>query len=140
MTNKLPSHGNPGWPPNKDIHQIQGLIDLITDEKGNYYTVYEITTYGNRLEKVKLAHSLYDIAFASTFVMKEIVDEYIDNHLGDFMLDVMNGHIKTLEMCGRKMFSVQELIDNGVKVEYWDITEPLPEDNQPNWSFSIDGK
>ncbi len=140
VSNKLPSHGDPGWPPNKDIHQILGLIDLITDESGNYYTVYEITTYGNKLEKVKLAHSLYDIAFASTFIMEEVVNGYLNDHLGDFMLDVLNGHIKTLELCNRKIFSVNDLIDNGIKVEYWGITEPLPKDSQPNWSFSIDGK
>lgn len=135
MTKKLSSHGNPGWPPNDEINNIQGLIDLITDNSGNYYTVYEITTYENKVEKVKLAHIMYDIAFASTFAMKEIVNGYLDNHLGDFMLDVLNGHLKTLEICNRKIFSVQDFHDNKIEVEYWDMTQPPPEIPQAGWSF-----
>ncbi|GAA0346915.1 hypothetical protein GCM10008931_42740 [Oceanobacillus oncorhynchi subsp. oncorhynchi] len=135
MTKKLSSHGNPGWPSNDKINNIQGLIDIITDKSGNYYTVYEITTYENKIEEVKLAHSLYDIAFASTFLMEEVVEGYLGNHLGDFMLDVLNGHLRTLEICERKIFSVQDLLDNKIKVEYWDMTQPPPEAPQAGWSF-----
>ncbi|KYC71575.1 hypothetical protein B4092_5013 [Bacillus licheniformis] len=37
----------------------------------------------------------------------------------------MNGHIKELEIENRRIFTVQDLIDNGTEVSFLDITHKL---------------
>lgn len=54
--------------------------------------------------------------------MDEMQREYNHSHLGELLLDRMNGHIKELEIEGRKIFTVRDLIENGTEVNFWDIT------------------
>jgi hypothetical protein len=120
---KFPSVERPRWVKNIDVNNIQALIDFIEDEYGNYYTPYKITTKGGKLTEVTLVHVLYDEAFSTVFYEDITESEYIHCHLGELLLDRMNGHIKELEIEGRKIFTVQDLINNGTKVEFWDITK-----------------
>ncbi|MDF2036570.1 hypothetical protein P2R12_06125 [Cytobacillus oceanisediminis] len=119
---KFPTGTRPRWEPNQDVNNIQGLIDFVTDEYGNYYTPYQTSNKGNKLEEVTLVHVLYDEAFSTIFLMDETQQEYKHSHLGELLLDRMNGHIKELEIEGRKIFTVQDLINNGTEVKFWDIT------------------
>ncbi|WP_368900864.1 hypothetical protein [Oceanobacillus oncorhynchi] len=129
MTNKdnvkFPTSKNPRWEPNEDINEILGLIDFVTDEYGNYYTPYKISTDGGKLTEVTLVHVLYDEAFSTIFQLDEVLEgEYRFKHLGNLLLDRMNGHIKELEKNKRKIFTIQDLFENGTKVYTWDITKP----------------
>jgi hypothetical protein len=119
---KFPATTRPRWEPNQDINNIQGLIDFVKDEYGNYYTPYQTKNRGNQLEEVTLVHVLYDEAFSTIFLMDEFNKGYVHSHLGELLLDRMNGHIKELEIEGRKIFTVQDLINNDTKVKFWDIT------------------
>ncbi|MGM0750225.1 MAG: hypothetical protein ACQEUS_20855 [Bacillota bacterium] len=118
---KFPSVTRPRWEPNEDINKIQGGIDLVRDEYGNYYVPYRIRDKGDKLLGVTLVHALYDEAFSTVF-MDETQKAYSSGHLGVLLLDRMNGHIKELEIEGRKIFSVQDMINNGTEVKFWDIT------------------
>lgn len=114
---KFPSVIRPRWGQNQDINQIQGLIDFIRDEYGNYYTPYRLKHQGNKLLEVTLVHVLYNEAFS------EIMDnqEYRYCHLGELLLDRMNGHLKELEIEGRKIFSIEDLKNNDTEINFWDI-------------------
>ncbi|MEK4448667.1 hypothetical protein N1I81_22795 [Bacillus sp. FSL M8-0052] len=120
---KVPSV-TPRWGSNEDINSIQGHIDFIRDEYGNYYNPFKLTTQGNKLLKVSLIHVLHDAAFTTVF-SDELLKEHRYTFLGDFLLDIMNGHIKELEAEGRKIFTVQDLINNGTEVSFWDLTQKL---------------
>lgn len=123
---KFPTIDRPRWEPNDNINHIQGLIDFIKDEYGNYYTPYRVATTGSenglRLTKVTLAHELYVEAFSTIFLQDEMGQDYKYSHLGELLLDRMNGHLKELELEGRKIFTIQDLIANGTEVSFWDIT------------------
>ena len=114
---KFPSVTRPRWEPNQDINKIEGIIDFIKDEYGNYYTPYERKYNGKKLFEVTLVHVLYDEAFNTIFMMDEI-EEYKYSHLGELLLDRMNGHIKELEIEGRKIFTLQELIKMILKLNF----------------------
>ncbi|MBA1163670.1 hypothetical protein [Bacillus licheniformis] len=121
---KFPDVNRPRWGSNDDINNIQGHIDFVRDEYGNYYTPFKLTTKSNKLLKVSLMHVLYDEAFA-TILDDEMLKEYRYSYLGDLLLDRMNGHIKELEIENRRIFTVQDLIDNGTEVSFLDITQKL---------------
>ncbi|WP_164670226.1 hypothetical protein [Virgibacillus doumboii] len=109
------------WEPNDDINNIKGIIDFITDDFGNYYTPYKISHREGKLTEVTLVHVLYDEAFSTVFI-DDTQREYRYSHLGELLLDRMNGHIKELEIEDRTIFTVQNLIENGTEVSFWDIT------------------
>lgn len=123
---KFPTIDRPRWEPNEDINSIKGIIDFVIDEYGNYYTPYQVTTTGSenglRLTKVTLVHELYHEAFSTIFIQDDVEQEYRYSHLGELLLDRMNGHISELEIEGRRIFSVQDLIANGTEVSFWNIT------------------
>ena len=121
MNPKFPVVTRPRWEPNDNINNIQGLIDFIKDEYGNYYTPYRTKNEGNKLLEVTLVHVLYDEAF-STIFRDETQREYNYSHLGELLLDRMNGHIKELEVENRKIFNIQDLINNGTEVNFGDLT------------------
>jgi hypothetical protein len=108
--------------PNDDVNNVQGTVDLIVDEYGNYYTIYKTTHRDGKLIKVLLVHILYFHAFASVFLNEEIKTKYQYSHLGEYLLDRINAHISSTKKNGRKIFTIQELIDNGTDIEFWDIT------------------
>ncbi|MGN7942860.1 hypothetical protein [Metabacillus sp. 22489] len=112
----------PNWEPNDDINNIQGLIDLIVDDFGNYYTPYRTRNEGYKLTEVMLCHALYDESFSTVFY-SENIDEYKYSHLGELLLDRMNEHLKYLNLKNRKIFHVNDLIENGTKVSFYDITQ-----------------
>ncbi|MCY7975579.1 hypothetical protein P8843_04335 [Bacillus inaquosorum] len=120
---KFPNVTRPRWEPNDDINNIQGIIDFIKDEYGNYYTPYQTSKKGGKLLEVTLVHVLYDEAFSTVFV-DDTQQAYRFSHLGELLLDRMNGHIKELEIEGRRIFTVQDLINNGTEVYFWDISKP----------------
>lgn len=115
--------GTPRWEPNQDINNIQGLIDFVVDDFGNYYTPYRTAIKDGRLEEVVLCHCLYDEAFSTIFLQDDIKEEYKYSHLGDLLLDRLNGHIEELNKNGRKIFHVSELFEQDIKVAFWDITK-----------------
>ncbi|MEC1087717.1 hypothetical protein P9B97_02255 [Bacillus paralicheniformis] len=121
---KFSDVNRPRWGSNDDINNIQGHIDFVRDEYGNYYTPFKLTTKSNKLLKVSLMHVLYDEAFA-TILDDEMLKEYRYSYLGDLLLERMNGHIKELEVENRRIFTVQDLIDNGTEVSFLDITHKL---------------
>lgn len=120
---KFPTINRPRWEPNENINNIQGLIDFISDEYGNYYTPYKTRNQGEKLTEVTLVHVLYDEAFSTVFIQDEVEQEYKFSHLGELLLDRMNGHVRELGIEGRKIFTVKDLIENGTEVSFWNITQ-----------------
>ncbi|TCN25470.1 hypothetical protein [Mesobacillus foraminis] len=110
------------WKSNQDVNNIQGLIDLVTDEYGNYYTPYKTTNQGSKLTEVVLCHALYDNAFSMVFLQDEWKEVYKFSHLGEPLVDTLNAHIASLNESGRVIFSVKKLIENGTQVSFYKIT------------------
>ncbi|WP_226087489.1 hypothetical protein [Mesobacillus sp. S13] len=110
------------WEANDNINLIQGQIDLVIDEYGNYYTPYTTTTVGMKLTEVVLCHEIYNIAFSWLFIQDDWQKEYKYSHLGEPMVEGLNGQISDLKHADRKIFSIQDLLENGTKVSFYDIT------------------
>ena len=120
---KFPEVNRPRWNANDDVNSIESLIDFITDEYGNYYTPTKTKTEGDKLIEVTLTHTLYDESFSTVFWEDITKSEYIHCHLGELLLDRMNEHINELDIEGRKIFTVGDLLKNGTEVKFHDITQ-----------------
>ncbi|HFK1549989.1 TPA: hypothetical protein ACGXMZ_006003 [Bacillus albus] len=116
--------------PNEDINNILGLIDLITDEYGNYYYPVKLTTGDGKLKKVTLSHAYYEDAFSEIFysgiLQDEIPKEYRNKHLGFCLKDRLVSVLERLKKDNRKIFTIHELIANGTEVSTMKLTETHP--------------
>lgn len=111
---------------NNDINQIQGFIDLIRDEYGNYYYVTELTTQGGKIIKVRLSHTYFEDSFSTTYFREDDENPEEFKFIGETLRDGLVGAIKRLEDSNRKIFSIQDLIDNGIQVSTLNLTEIHP--------------
>jgi hypothetical protein len=110
---------------NDDINKILLLKDLITDEYGNYYSVVEMSNKGQQLAEVTLSHFYYERAFA-IIVSDDFVQEYTHKHIGCFLQDELSKDIEMLQDQHRTIFSIQDLIQNGTKIHFLDLTALHP--------------
>ncbi|HDR8129190.1 TPA: hypothetical protein QCZ07_005343 [Bacillus cereus] len=116
--------------PNENINDIRGLIDLVTDEYGNYY--YPVTTKvgEGKLLEVTLSHAYYEDAFSEIFfsgvLQDEIPEEYRNKHIGLCLQDRLTSSLERLEKSKRRIFTIQELLANGTKVSTMKLTETHP--------------
>lgn len=113
---------------NENIHELKPLFDVITDEYGNYYEIVRQTNQGDQLKKVTLSNMYFEKAFSRVFITPDI-EEYKHQHIGAFLQDLVNGHIEDVKRKNRKMFSVQDLLDNGIEVSFMDQTVRHPRSN-----------
>lgn len=113
---------------NDNIHELRPLFDVITDEYGNYYEIVRLATKGDKLTEVTLSHMYFEKAFSRVFITPD-VEEYKYQHIGAYLQDVVNGHIESVKKKNRKMFSVQDLLDNGVEVSFMNQTVRHPRSN-----------
>ncbi|USK35104.1 hypothetical protein LIT25_07180 [Bacillus sp. F19] len=99
-------------------------FDLVTDEYGNFYTIHGTTDTNGKLVEIRLYNSYFDAAFS--VLPDSLLPEYKHKHVGVALQDRVLNRLKTMENKGRKLYSVQELTDYGVKVTFWDLTKPHP--------------
>jgi hypothetical protein len=52
--------------------------------------------------------------------------EYEFKHIGAFLQDSINGHIRLVKDKNRKIFSVGDLVEAGIEVSFVDQTAPHP--------------
>ncbi|PGX17463.1 hypothetical protein COE08_21530 [Priestia megaterium] len=112
-------------PANNDINQIQLLIDLVQDEYGNYYYPNQSTVESGKLTKVTLSHAYYENSFSELF-REEVLKEYQYKHLGVAVQERLLGSIERLEKSNRRIFTTQDLFDNGTEVSIMKLTELHP--------------
>ncbi|HHB2485253.1 TPA: hypothetical protein ACORDH_005969 [Bacillus cereus] len=115
---------------NDNINEIRNLMDLITDEYGNYYQIVTTKTGQGKLYEVTLSHAYYEasfsiLSFAEPF-QNELEEEYRNKHVGFRLKDRLNNAIEHVKRKGRTIFTIQDLINNGTKVSFMDITETHP--------------
>ncbi|MCR1991406.1 hypothetical protein NSA31_06360 [Bacillus subtilis] len=115
---------------NNDINQIQRFIDLIRDEYGNYYYATELTTQGGKLIKVRLSHTYFEDSFSTTYFREHDENPEEFKFIGETLRDGLVGAIKRLEDSNRKIFSIQDLIDNGIQVSTLNLTKIHPRENK----------
>lgn len=112
---------------NENINELRGMLDLIVDEYGNYYKVVGTTEKGGKLEHIKLSHYYFEFAFSRLLTEdSEDLQKYKYKHIGCFIQDGLINHLKNLESKKRKIFTVKELLENGVVVQFMDLTERHP--------------
>ncbi|MFC0298457.1 hypothetical protein [Geobacillus jurassicus] len=111
---------------NNDINALQPLLDVVTDEYGNYYEVVAVTHKGGKLTKVTLSNIYFETAFSRSFIEEDIVEKYKYKHIGAFLQDLVNDHIQDLKSKKRTIFSIKDLLENGTEVEFLDQTAPHP--------------
>jgi hypothetical protein len=110
---------------NNDINELRPLLDVVTDEYGNYYEIVTVTHKGGKLTKVKLSNIYFETAFSRLFT-EDILEKYKHKHIGVFLQDLVNGHIQDLKRKKRTIFSIKDLLENGTEVEFVDQTVPHP--------------
>lgn len=116
--------------PNNNIHDILFSRDVIKDEYGNYYEVVGMTTQGEKISELILSHAYFEIGFSRLFISE--LDEGYKEHdyIGRPIRDILNGHIKALKSNGREIFTVRDLLDEGIKVKFNDITKKHPREEK----------
>lgn len=116
--------------PNNNIHNILFMKDIITDEYGNYYDIVSRTTKGEKVTEVILSHVYYEMGFSRLFT-SELDSGYKEfDYIGKPIRDTLKSHIKDLNSSGRKIFTIQELIENGIDVKIRDITKKHPREEK----------
>lgn len=112
---------------NDNINNLQGLTDLVIDEYHNYYIVLRTRTSGGKLLEISLSNFYYDDSYA---IITEFDDEtknkYKYKHVGHILTDRLNGTLKILKDDNRKIFTVQDLLNNQIKVAFSNQTVPHP--------------
>ncbi|MGE1131376.1 hypothetical protein [Bacillus wiedmannii] len=112
---------------NNNINDIEGLMDLITDEYGNYYYVSATTKGQGKLHKVTLSHAYYEDSFSilsfAEPLQSELEEKYRNTHVGFRLKDRLNGAIENMKRKERTIFTIKDLKDNGTKVSFLNITE-----------------
>lgn len=115
---------------NDNINEIRPLMDLFTDEYGNYYYAPRIKTGEGKLLEVTLSHAYYEdsfsvISFAEP-LQNELEEKYRNKHIGHQLKDRLNSTIQNLKNKERVIFTIKDLIENGTKVTFANITETHP--------------
>lgn len=113
--------------PNNDINQV-GIFDMISDEYNNYYYVTGETVDSGKLTTITLSHSYYEDAF-SAILHEDLLKEYKFKHVGVPLQDRLLGSLKHLKEKNRTIFTIQDLVDNGIEVSFLDITKLHPRAN-----------
>ncbi|OOZ91566.1 hypothetical protein [Bacillus cereus] len=112
---------------NDDINNIQGLIDLITDQYGNYYYATQIKTNAGKLEEITLGHAYYEDSFSilsyAEPLHNELEDKYRNKHVSHRLKDRLIASLDRAQRSNRKIFTIQELIANGTTVYTKKLTE-----------------
>lgn len=112
---------------NDNINNLQGLVDLVTDEYSNYYIILKTRTSGGKLLAISLSNFYYDDSYA---IITEFDDEtknkYRYKHIGNIITDRLNGTIKILADNNRKIFTVEDLLNNQTEVSFFNQTVPHP--------------
>jgi len=116
---------------NIDINQVEFYIDLISDERKNYYYVVGTKIEYGQLTKVTLSHAYYEDAFSEIFYF-DIPEEYKCKHLGVPIQNRLLNQLQFLKKSNRAIFTVRDLIENGTQIEYLDITELHGRAKQPS--------
>ncbi|HHT7203901.1 hypothetical protein [Bacillus cereus] len=115
---------------NTDINDIRALMDLFTDEYGNYYYAPRTKKGEGKLLEVTLSHAYYEDAFSilsfAEPLQDELEEEYRNKHVGHRLTDRLNNMIEILKTKERKIFTIQDLINNGTEVSFMDITKTHP--------------
>lgn len=111
---------------NNDINQIKRFIDLIEDEYGNYYYATELTTQGGKIIKVVLSHTYLEDSFSTTYFREHDENPEEFKFIGETLRDGLVGAIRRLKESNRKIFSIQDLIDNGIQVSTLKLTATHP--------------
>lgn len=118
---------------NEDINNLLGLIDLVTDEYNNYYHVMRTKIKDTKLEEVSLSHFYYDSSYA---ILADLDDEskelYRYEHFGNIITDRLANSIKRVNESKRKIFTIEDLLNNQTKVVFLDITKEHPRANPKN--------
>ncbi|EEM68409.1 MULTISPECIES: hypothetical protein [Bacillus cereus group] len=115
---------------NDNINEIRNLMDLITDEYGNYYHIVTTKTGGGKLHEVTLSHAYYEDSFSilsfAEPLQNELEEKYRNTHVGHRLKDRLNGAIENAKRKERVIFTIQDLINNGTEVSFMNITETHP--------------
>ncbi|HFJ9460334.1 TPA: hypothetical protein ACGW7F_005733 [Bacillus cereus] len=115
---------------NDNINDIDGLMDLITDEYGNYYYVSATTKGQGKLHKVTLSHAYYEDSFSilsfAEPLQNELEEKYRNTHVGHRLKDRLNRAVENMKRKERVIFTIQDLINNGTEVSFMNITETHP--------------
>ncbi len=113
---------------NMNINELSNF-HLVMDEYGNYYEVNRISHKNNELTEVTLSNIYFEKSFQRLFNLDGENEKYKDKHIGVFLQDLVNGSINNYTNKHGKIYSVRELVENGVKVNFMDITAPHPRSN-----------
>lgn len=115
---------------NNNINEIRPLMDLFTDEYGNYYYATRTKTGGGKLHEVTLSHVYYEDSFSILSfagpLQNELEEKYRNTHVGHRLKDRLNGSIENMKRKERVIFTIQDLINNGTEVSFMNITETHP--------------
>ncbi|MGN7309929.1 hypothetical protein ACTHQ4_02415 [Alkalicoccobacillus gibsonii] len=111
------------YSPNDSINELTPEIDLVVDEYGNYYQVKEIRQEKDRLHYIMLDHFLNDWSFS--IIPNTIEKEFSRKHIGYYFNEILEGHITKLKQSNRRLFSILELKQEGIIVEFIDLTISL---------------
>jgi len=111
--------------PNEDINFIK-FPDLIKDELGNYYQIGRTRRNGEKLVEIELINYFqaksFDWLVPLGIAAEGFPKEYEHKHIGHFLVDLLNNHIKRCEKNNRKIFTVKELVQNDIQVFVADQT------------------
>lgn len=115
---------------NDDINNILCLIDVITDNYGNYYYATRTKTGEGKLQEVTLAHAYYEDAFSilsyAEPLHNELEEKYRNTHVGHRLKDRLISSLDRAQRSNRKIFTIQELVANGTTVYTMKLTETHP--------------
>ncbi|MEH6888497.1 hypothetical protein V7024_01855 [Bacillus sp. JJ864] len=113
---------------NNDINEISFALDIISDEYSNYYYVLGTTVEHGKLTEVKISHSYYEDSF-SEVLHDKIEDKYKFKHIGHILRDRLLRKLELVKERNRKIFTIQELLANGIKVNVMKPTQMHPRAN-----------
>lgn len=112
---------------NDNINYLDSLVDLVIDEYSNYYRIVRTKTSCGKLLATSLSNYYYDDSYAIiTELDVETKNKYDYKHIGHILTDRLNDTIKTLNESNRKIFTVQDLLNNQTEVSFLIQTVPHP--------------
>lgn len=108
--------------PNDDINYVRIHTDVVKDDLGNYYVANKTKHDGDKLLSVNLSHFYHEVAFTSIFT-EELIEEYKHKLLGEVIREMLLESIEEMKSNGRKIFTVQEFLENNIEVTFKEVTE-----------------
>lgn len=111
-----------------NINELKNF-DLIKDEYENYYVINRTFLDKNQLTEVTLSHIYFEESFQRLFYIEGENEKYKNKHIGVFLQDLVNGKIDKYTKKHGNIYSVRDLVENGIKIDFMDITAPHPRSN-----------